>query len=283
MLLLLAILLLYLMWILTAFSPFGGAWNTPTVVNNVNTPVTGYNTASVNIVLVFGTGNPISSSYTDIATLTFNILDNEEILDFDIRTNDGGFGNTVITLEDNSTPVSGGNTFDQVVYDGSSWSGGNGVNGAPDATDAAKEIIVQSGTAALTGDVECEYFTVAAGADLVVGPNATLRPFVQDGSVGYNIADGVDGFLIDADATGYGQYMGPAVPGQINQYIGTDAGWRNIGFPVSGGTALTIGGGAANYSAASTSFNASPTCDGAWGNEISTVSVYRFNQGAAIS
>jgi hypothetical protein len=139
---------------------------------------------------------------------------------------------------------------------------------------------VQSGTATLTGDVECEYFTVAAGADLVVGPNATLRPFVQDGSVGYNIADGVDGFLIDADATGYGQYMGPAVPGQINQYVGTDAGWRNIGFPVSGGTALTIGGGAANYSAASTSFNASPTCDGAWGNAISTVSVYRFNQGA---
>jgi hypothetical protein len=171
-------------------------------------------------------------------------------------------------------------TGDQVVYDGTSWSGGNGVNGAPDATDAAKEIIVQSGTATLTGDVECEYFTVAAGADLVVGPNATLRPFVQDGSVGYNIADGVDGFLIDADATGYGQYMGPAVPGQINQYVGTDAGWRNIGFPVSGGTALTIGGGAANYSAASTSFNASPTCDGAWGNEISTVSVYRFNQGA---
>jgi hypothetical protein len=99
MLLLLTILLFNINPIFNnQFTPPSTFWTAASVVDNVNTPVAGYNTVSVNIVLSTPSGTPISSSYTDIATLTFNILDNEEILDFDIRTNDGGFGNTDIKL-----------------------------------------------------------------------------------------------------------------------------------------------------------------------------------------
>jgi hypothetical protein len=159
------------------------------------------------------------------------------------------------------------------------WSGGNGPNGAPDATDGVKRIVVNSGTAILTGHVECDFFSTSiAGAALMIAPNATLITYNQVYS-GY-IVDSSYAFIIDADSTGYGQYIGPTVDGTIRQYIGTDPGWRNIGFPVNGnGFDFDVSGGNHGFGASSTSFNATPDCGGNWGNYVNTVSVYRFNKG----
>jgi hypothetical protein len=224
----------------------------------------------------------VTTAWQDVVQLDFTIVDPNEILNMrdlgpGLEPRSQVFDEWIGPGTNDINTLTFGGGFTSVSYDGTSWTGGNGAGGAPDATDAAKEIIVQSGVATLTGDVECDYFEVAAGADLVVGPNATLRPWTQSAANGYNIVDGVDGFLVDADATGYGQYLGPGLPGEIKQYVGTDQGWRNVAFPVSGGTNFALGGAPAGFGAASTSATATPVAGGDWGNYINTVNVYTFN------
>jgi hypothetical protein len=86
-----------------------------------------------------------------------------------------------------------------------------------------------------------------------------------------------------ADATGYGQYIGPSIAGRIQQYVGTDAGWRNVAFPVNPADAtavgLNLGGAPINFNTASTSYHATSSnrdACGGFGNWINTVNMYTF-------
>jgi hypothetical protein len=243
--------------------------------------------------LIAGNGSPVSDStgWTDVAKVTYEIV---SFLDLSVNFAYMGlasFPNKTEIRDDNGVSKYGVNQLDafdrtryvdtnSVIVPGNGiWSGGNGPNGAPDSTDGVKRIIVNSGTAILTGHVECDFFSTSiAGAALMIAPNATLITYNQVYS-GY-IVDSSYAFILDADSTGYGQYIGPTVDGTIRQYIGTDAGWRNIGFPVNGnGFDFDVSGGNHGFGASSTSFNATPDCGGNWGNYVNTVSVYRFNKG----
>jgi len=235
---------------------------------------------------------PIGTAWVDMLLLKFTILSTDR--GFLILSLGPGIGNLtsfnvreVLSGNTLSPALTLGNGFTEVVYNGTNWTGGNGVNNSPDVTDACKRLYINAGIATLNTDVECDIFQVASGAKLIIAPNATLKSFMTtlvnaqlptQPTLNY-LVNVSDDFLIDANATGYGQYIGPGLPGTIKQWVGTDAGWRNMAFPVSGGTAYSVGGSAGGYNASSTSFNLNPDCAGSWGNYINTVNVYRFNKG----
>jgi hypothetical protein len=121
-----------------------------------------------------GNGDPVSDStgWTDVATVTFEIL--SEATDLSLRFEYMGaiplFGRTVIREDDNSTFKYGTeeDTFDRIFYSDTNtviipgngtWRGGNGPNGSPDATDGVKQIVVNSGIAVITGQMQCDYFS----------------------------------------------------------------------------------------------------------------------------
>lgn len=73
-----------------------------------------------------------------------------------------------------------------------------------------------------------------------VKPNATLQ--VNSGGLT------ASSFTVEANANGYGIYIGPAIQATIQQYVGKSAGWRHLGFPVNGDfTTLDLGGAPMNY------------------------------------
>jgi hypothetical protein len=246
----------------------------------------------------FNTGNipttplTISQGWVDMIEFRFDIVSAEvayTLIALGSGTQGPGSFNVREVIGGNSlSPVLVlGQGFTEVSFNGTNWTGGNGPGGIPDITDGCKRMVVSSGTATLVGHIECDFFRVAPGAKLVVGPNATLRPFMQNlqnsqfptlSDFSYQVHS-ADDFIIDADANGYGQYIGPGVLGTIKQWIGTTSGWRNLSFPVSSGVGFNIGGSAGGFDANSTSFNSNPNCEGTWGNAINTVSVYRFNKG----
>lgn len=228
----------------------------------------------------------IASAWVDIVELRFTIASLTEKLGFE---NLGTGANAAAQQWDN-TAVAGspvaqtfGSGSDQIIYNGS-WSGGNGAAGEPDATDAAKELLIASGNPTINGDAEVDYFEVANGSVLTLAPGATMRPYNQDGTnyveEGTATAISAGQFVLDANNSGdYGQYLGPAINGTIRQFMkGTD-GWRNVGIPMSTITAYDLGGAPKNSNLASTSYNASPDAIGSWGNEINTVNIYEFTGG----
>ncbi len=203
---------------------------------------------SLNIELGFpGFGTTISSSWVDVATVHFTITDHTRATRFAFRPLDNGTGNSVAFLDDEATLLgTAGATWDAVTWNGSSWSQGNGTNGAPDATDGAKELIIASGTASINDEVHCDSLAIANGATLNLNTSVSnqgkLRVLSDQSAVNGS-------FNVHASADGYAQYIGPAAPLVVEQYVGNTDGWRHLGIPVSGalGAVVSLGGAPMHY------------------------------------
>jgi hypothetical protein len=238
----------------------------------------------------------VSDTWIDVITLRFNILDNTKKLNVDRL----GPGNNVAAQQwarvvwngTNwvQTDVAKGNFFDKVTYTAGTWVGGNGSNGMPNATDAAKELIMTSNgttadTATLTGNVEVDYFEIPANCRLKLAAGATMRPFNQASNTYIHTQPTQFVLTADGSAVGvkYSQYIGPSIPGFIQQYVGTTEGWRNVSLPIASSSAsaneFSLGGAPISFNTASTSYHTTPSTRdicGNFGGWINTVNVYTF-------
>jgi len=236
----------------------------------------------------------IGTAWVDVISFKFDIISADAAYLF-LNLGQGlgtlsGFNLSEVTSSvppQTTAPLGFGEGFTRVTYDGTNWKGGNGTNNAPNSTDGCKEIYIAAGTATITGNVACDFFRVDPGAKLIVASQATLRTFMQNTvngqfpaqpTLGFQVSSS-DDFVIDANSTGYGQYIGPGLPGTIKQWVGTDQGWRNMSFPVANTSSIDLAGGLFNFDVNSTSYNGTPDDCGSWGNEINSVNVYTFGIG----
>jgi hypothetical protein len=158
-----------------------------------------------------------------------------------------------------------------------SWLSGSAVNAEPTLADAGRNLTIFQGPAIVTGIGAVDNTTFKTASNIVINPSGGFQTNTVTHSSGGN-----DSIIILANNLGnYGQYIGPSINGKIQQYIKSDAGWRNVALPT---TALStvdfnIGGAPINTNVNSTSYHANPaTRDvcGNWGGAIGTVNVYRF-------
>ncbi len=157
------------------------------------------------------------------------------------------------------------------------WRGGTDATREPDLTDASRTLTVYNGPAVKTmiGRVATTNFLTET--NIVVMPDAGFQ------TTSFGTITGADSIIVKADITGYGQYIGPSIPGSIEQYVGTNSGWRNVCFPIASSNQnanrLNFGGAPINFNTSSTSYHASPAtrdvCGvfGAWDNQVN---VYTF-------
>ncbi len=103
--------------------------------------------------------------------------------------------------------------------------------------ESVDNAVISSGTYTMTADATVNNLDINPGAAL----NAGSFTVTASGT-----------FTCNADNTGYGQYLGSAVPLVFEQYVGNSGGWCHLGIPVSGniGTILSLGGAPMNYSTA---------------------------------
>lgn len=226
----------------------GGFLGEHTVKDNLDNPLPGTNLLSINTRLLSTNNGPtIPTSWVDVAEITFTIVDVTASKRFRFSTPGVAAGNTIFKLEDNATNAgTGGSLWDNVTWNGSSWFGGNGTNGAPDATDGVKELIIASGTASINDEVHCDSLAIANGATLNLNTSVSnqgkLRVLSDQSAVNGS-------FNVHASADGYAQYIGPAAPLVVEQYVGNTDGWRHLGIPVSGalGAVVSLGGAPMHY------------------------------------
>ncbi len=123
-------------------------------------------------------------------------------------------------------------TFGQwglIVWDGTEWRGGLSILNphAPsdDAGDTLKDLLILAGdTARIDEAAQVTTVSTLGGAVLAVKPDACLAADDFDDFGG--------DFILEADATGFGQYHGPPVAATYQQYIEQE-GWHHIGSPFS--------------------------------------------------
>lgn len=156
------------------------------------------------------------------------------------------------------------------------WRGGSGTGGEANMDDASRDFVVFQGPVVknIVGAVSTTTF-IENDIDIIINSNAG---FQTTSFVNQTPSDSV---IILASVAGYGQYIGPSINGSIQQYIGTNAGYRNLAIPVSSATTtgFSLGGAPINLNALSTSYHTDPaTRDicGNWGGQIGTVNVYTF-------
>lgn len=118
-----------------------------------------------------------------------------------------------------------------IVWNGTEWRGGLSVitdhNPSDEDGDSTKPMYILSGdTAVITEAVVVDSVDIANSAVLRIDPLNCLRTD--------DITSSGD-MIIEADATGFGQYKGPAVGAIIKQYVDND-GWHLIGSPFSDAT-----------------------------------------------
>ena len=118
-----------------------------------------------------------------------------------------------------------------IIWTGTEWRGGLSSitdHGPSDEVgDTTKAMYIQSGdTAVITEAVLVDSVDIAASAVLQIDPLNCLRTD--------SITSSGD-LILEADATGYAQYKGPAVGAIMKQYVDND-GWHLIGSPFSDAT-----------------------------------------------
>ncbi len=118
--------------------------------------------------------------------------------------------------------------FNHIFYRNGYWSHGSGPDFEPDSSDGSKDMVINN-AATLPANVAVNNLTLETGATLTVSPG---NSFQVNGTVTNQVGT-ANGFSVEADNTGYGQYMGPAIEGTFEQYVGSSAGWRHLGWPVN--------------------------------------------------
>lgn len=158
------------------------------------------------------------------------------------------------------------------------WRSGT-ASGEPNLTDGARNLTIYNGPAEKTmiGAVNNTQFL--DNTNIIVNPDAGF----QTTTITPSAAVGEDSIIVLADATGYGQYIGPTIAGLIQQYVGTSPGWRNMAFPINPSSAadngLSLGGAPINFNTTSSSYHTTTTnrdACGSFGNWINTINMYTF-------
>lgn len=101
----------------------------------------------------------------------------------------------------------------------------------PGTSDAAKNVFVLEHGATISGAADINNLSIESDGSLDINPGASLNV----NGTATNSAH-ADSLVMRADATGYAQYLGPAIAGTYEQYISGSAGWRYISSPVDGNT-----------------------------------------------
>ena len=215
----------------------------------------------------------VNTGWQEVGEVTFTILDPSRELGIQV------LNNAILSYFDSPpTTYVLGEAFNSVVYNGG-WSGGNGPGGAPNNTDAAKELIIQSAdSVVLTENAELEYISISGGGKLTIDPGVSLGCFVQSTTPYTGITK--SSFIVDADANGengYAQFYGAPVDGEFRQYVGTYLAWRNFTFPTNMDS-LSMGAFQNNYTGG-TSARCTPNAAGDWGNYKNTTNFYEFTSG----
>lgn len=233
-------------------------------------------TTTITITEANGSGNdvvsiPVGPTWTNIATITYTYANKNAPQNFVFATTNYSHNNASHTLD---------NAFDKITFAGA-WSGGNGTAGAPASgiADACKRINVTSGSATIsTGDVQCDYINITSPATLTIAPGASITAW-NLGSGSYVTSAAT--FIIDADNTGYGQFIGGPVALTAKQYWSAATGrWINMGFPLTSLANLDLGGAPVNTTGG-TSAICVPDGSGTWGNPVNTTNLYEFTSGNA--
>lgn len=110
-------------------------------------------------------------------------------------------------------------------------------NGSPENLRTFDHINVSSGSYTTTGAISVNNIDIQPTATLNTGSNA----ITVNGTA-----------TIHASASGYGMLLGDnAITATVEQYVGTSAGWRHLGFPTTGTFAqLNLDGAPKNYDGA---------------------------------
>lgn len=118
-----------------------------------------------------------------------------------------------------------------IIWTGSEWRGGSSstTDHAPsnNANDASKTLYILSGTASTSEGVSVANVEISSGATFTLNPQSCL---VVSGSM---INNGT--LSLEATASGYAQYKGPATVASFQQHV-PDEGWHNIASPFSDAT-----------------------------------------------
>jgi len=217
----------------------------------------------------------IPTTWTQILELTFTIADKDEALGFNLS------GSTKIT--DHTTAkvtLKQGPRNYEVVYDNGTWSGGNGIGGAPasDGSDVCKKLIIREPVTVST-PMEVDVFDINYDGVLTIASGGSLKPWCSLASAH---TSAIDDLIIGSDNTGYGQYLGPEAAMKFTQYWGAAplTGWRNMAFPVTGLADFYLGEAPINLNGG-TSAICTPVAGGAWGNYVNTTNLYEFTAGVA--
>ena len=171
------------------------------------------------------------------------------------------------------------------------WKGGSDASAEADQTDGSRSLTIYSGPVQKTvlGSVASTIFKTET--DIIIQPNGGL----ETGTITKNDVADTDSIKMLANASGdYGQYIGPAFDGSIQQFTGTAEGWKNVAFPIQSATITTgnldLGNDLSDPdplnhvrvpidgNASSTSYWGSGTPDicGSFGGAINTVNIYEF-------
>lgn len=104
------------------------------------------------------------------------------------------------------------------------WTNGSGTANAPNNSDVAAKMVIIEGNVTLTEAAMVNELDVRQGATITIDPGVCLNVA--------NTAENSGTIILDADANGFSQYIGPPVRGTVRQVINS-AGWHYIGSPFS--------------------------------------------------
>lgn len=168
--------------------------------------------------------------------------------------------------------------------DVATWKGGSDATEEANQTDGSRSFSIYYGPVQKTILGSVASTTFRTETNIIVKPGGGF----QTGTITKANPSDADSVIIEADATDYGQYIGPTFPGSIQQYTGTVEGWRNVAFPIVASdisvNKLNLGDAPIGLGA-STSYHASSTPDncGSFGGSINTVNVYEFPGSAGVA
>ncbi len=139
--------------------------------------------------------------------------------------------------------------FSPIFFQNGLWTNGSGTDYAPNSSDGSTDMILDTIVSLPSGGVAVNNLTLETGTELTVGSGNT---FEVNGTA--TNAVGTGGFEVEADNSDYGQYIGPAIAGTFQQYVGNSEGWRHLGWPVDG-DASTLSGVTVNYTSNASTAN----------------------------
>ncbi|MCL7763739.1 beta-propeller fold lactonase family protein [Polaribacter sp. Z014] len=120
-----------------------------------------------------------------VATLSFtgvakSHLDTDDVADLVFNFTDAAFTSSSAAIVTNAVAFSGFvgvnfiSCYNDIIYNGTSWSGGSGANGQPTIADATKGVRIQSDVT-LTEDVDCFCLNIESGNTLSVAADLELN------------------------------------------------------------------------------------------------------------